>query len=66
MKQFSNSRSQRIEWVDAAKGIGALLVVLGHTYGIPNWFHASIYSFHMPQLFILTGITIHPNMYSGG
>lgn len=47
----------RISWIDSAKGIGILLVVLGHTYGIPTWLYGLIYSFHMPLFFLLSGMT---------
>lgn len=47
----------RIEWLDVAKGLGMLLVVLGHL-----WYKCSfsivnqiIYTFHMPMFFILSG-----------
>lgn len=47
----------RIEWLDIAKGLGVLLVVLGHL-----WYNCSfsivnqiIYTFHMPMFFILSG-----------
>lgn len=51
---------KRLIWIDNAKGIGILLVVLGHTYGIPVQLHHIIYSFHMPLFFILSGYTFHP------
>lgn len=44
----------RIEWLDIAKGIGIVLVVLGHIYTnniVYNWF----YSFHMPLFFFVSG-----------
>lgn len=46
-----------IEWVDTAKGIGCILVILGHllyksSYPIIN---TAIYSFHMPMFFMLSG-----------
>ena len=45
----------RLDYIDAVKGIGILLVVLGHNLqGVPSvtsW----IYSFHMPLFFIVTG-----------
>lgn len=45
----------RIKWLDVGKGIGLLLVMLGHlvTYGSPvfNW----IFSFHIPLFFFLSG-----------
>ena len=50
---------KRIEWIDTAKGIGLILVILGHLH-IPfmtTW----IYLFHMPLFFFLSGL-----VYSGG
>jgi len=47
-------KSEREEWIDAAKGIGICLVVLGHTK-LPNLISAGIYSFHMPLFFYLSG-----------
>lgn len=56
-----NTQLDRIEWVDVAKGIGILLVVLGHTlsWEKPNEkiFRDMLYSFHMPLFFVLSGIT---------
>jgi acyltransferase len=53
--------NQRIKWVDIIKGIGIMLVVVGHS----NWIFAQatttmfiqkyIYSFHMPLFFFLSG-----------
>ncbi|MGB3511491.1 MAG: acyltransferase [Microcoleaceae cyanobacterium] len=65
------SNSQRVEWVDYAKGIGIFLVVLGHT--IRGLFNSSIldssttvsaidkwiYSFHMPLFFFISGLFIY-------
>ena len=50
---------KRLEYVDAAKGLGILLMVLGHI-----WINACaeiviwIYSFHMPMFFLLSGIIL--------
>jgi fucose 4-O-acetylase-like acetyltransferase len=60
----------RVDWVDAAKGFGIILVVVGHAIRglldariligtapvqcIDTW----IYSFHMPLFFFLTGLFI--------
>lgn len=49
---MANSRSGAI---DAFRGLGILLVVLGHTNGIPSELHRYVYSFHMPAFFILSG-----------
>lgn len=56
---------QRIEWIDAAKGIGILLVVLGHAFrdemraqsGICEFVYQAIYFFHMPLFFVISGLT---------
>ena len=46
---------QRIEWIDCAKGLSILLVVLGHSvYGM---FRGAIFSFHMPLFFIMSCLT---------
>lgn len=51
---------ERIDWVDAAKGGGILLVVLGHNPGLKidamQWIHTAIYLFHMPLFFMLSGM----------
>lgn len=44
---------ERIRWIDMAKGIGILLVMIGHL-GLPyakTW----IYTFHIPLFFMLSG-----------
>lgn len=50
---------QRIEYIDIAKGIGILLVYIGHCEigegnisGLISW----IYSFHMPLFFVISGL----------
>lgn len=50
-KQLKN----RIDWVDIAKGIGIILVVLGHLSTKGQFFRTIIYSFHMPLFFIISG-----------
>lgn len=37
--------------IDAAKGLGIFLVVLGHAKGLPEWWVVLIYSFHVPLFF---------------
>ncbi len=48
------SASQRIQWIDASKGIGIFLVIIGHTMiaGNLRW---QIFAFHMPLFFFLSG-----------
>lgn len=42
-------------WVDSLKGIGILLVIMGHTCNIID-IYQWIYSFHMPLFFIASGL----------
>ena len=56
--------SKRIEYLDIAKGIGILLVVLGHNdFEVISLFvQRLIYSFHMPMFFFLSGYFIDPSV----
>ena len=47
---------KRIAWIDFAKFIGILLVIIGHRVGIRE-LNMVIFSFHVPVFFILSGIT---------
>ena len=50
--------SKRINYIDLAKGIAILCVIIGHTfsaYDQGNILVQFIYSFHMPLFFILSG-----------
>lgn len=47
-------RAERLSWLDVLKGIGIILVVIGHVYSnrtVFNW----LYSFHMPLFFLAAG-----------
>lgn len=51
-----NMNDGRVLWVDIAKGIGIILVVVGHLidgYSLPGMY---ICSFHMPLFFFLSGL----------
>jgi fucose 4-O-acetylase-like acetyltransferase len=64
----------RIDWLDAAKGIGILLVVFGHALGglIDSPMGAGldryrqvfflIYTFHMPLFFLLSALLVAPRL----
>ncbi len=56
---------KRVEWVDFAKGIAILLVILGHTLqgggGKSGLLRGMIYSFHMPLFFIFSALTFKPS-----
>lgn len=51
---------KRIEWLGVAKGIGILLVVLGHCMNINGRPFRLIFVFHMPLFFFLSGYVFHP------
>lgn len=49
---------ERIAWVDIARGLAIVLVMLGHT-PVPGKMVSYIYSFHVPLFFILSGFLLH-------
>ncbi len=50
---------KRLDYIDLAKGIGILLVVLGHSSLTKEYITAYIYSFHMPLFFVIAGMLIY-------
>jgi fucose 4-O-acetylase-like acetyltransferase len=48
--------NRRIEFIDIMKGIGIILVVVGHISQL-NILNTWIFSFHMPLFFFISGIT---------
>lgn len=54
--QPGESIRYRLEYIDLIKGVGIILVVLGHG---PFPFHFAFDVFHMPLFFFLAGITFH-------
>ncbi len=49
--------SKRLDWIDIAKGVAIILVIVGHTVPNPSPLRHAIFSFHMPVFFILAGYT---------
>ena len=49
----------RLEWVDAAKGLGIVLVIAGHVW-TSGPARDAIYAFHMPLFFLLAGYVGKP------
>ena len=50
---------KRIEWIDVAKGLGIILVIIGHCAMLGGTLHNWIFSFHMPLFFILSGMFVY-------
>lgn len=57
-------QTNRLTWIDAAKGIGIFLVFLGHTT-IPGNIFWYIFSFHMPLFFFLSGYLYNAQKHIG-
>lgn len=53
-------KNNRIQWVDVAKGMAILLMVVGHEINYMPYVYPLIFSFHMPLFFILSGYTSRP------
>jgi fucose 4-O-acetylase-like acetyltransferase len=55
---------KRIEYLDVARGIGILLVVLGHNdfAALSPFFRQLIFSFHVPLFFFLSGYFINTSL----
>lgn len=60
-----SSINNRIEWIDICKGLGMILVVLGHTglSKISQVAYDWIYSFHMPLFYLLSGLCFNNDKY---
>jgi acyltransferase len=48
----------RLDYIDNAKAIAILLVIIGHTDGLPQFFKNLIFSFHMPAFFFISGYLV--------
>lgn len=72
MSDTQTSAPARLAWVDAAKGLAILLVILGHALngvkdagladaaGVVNGASYYIYTFHMAAFFFLSGLFLAP------
>ena len=61
---YRSPRSQVLfehySFIDNAKAIGMVLVVLGHSRGLPDYLVQLIFSFHVPLFFFISGFLIKP------
>lgn len=58
-------KRDRLDWLDIAKGITIILMMLGHT-SIPKPVNSFIFAFHMPLFFIASGWSTSWEKYSFG
>ena len=54
-------KTNRLNWIDSAKGLLILLVVLGHMSDINGELKNWIFTFHMPAFFIISGYLYKPH-----
>lgn len=59
MGEQSAAQADRLKWIDAAKGVGIILVVAGHVW-TRGAARDAIYAFHMPLFFLLSGYLVRP------
>lgn len=60
---MSDYKNNRLVWLDVAKGMAIILVVLGHS-SLPPVLNRFIFAFHMPFFFLASGYTSVFNKYS--
>ena len=54
--QLIVKNKRRIEYIDIAKGIAIILMIMGHVCSYGSWKRNIIYSFHMPLFIIVSGM----------
>jgi len=49
---------ERLKYIDYAKGLGIIFIVIGHILTDVKWLIDWVYSFHVPLFFLITGIIL--------
>lgn len=57
------NQRKRVGWVDALRGFGIVLMIVGHANYLPTDLKHMIYGFHMPLFFVLAGYLFRPEKY---
>ena len=52
------TKKERLFFLDAARGLGMVLVILGHIWETDGTLPVLIYSFHIPLFFIISGVLL--------
>lgn len=60
---LSKPNQQRLPWIDALKGWGMVLIVVGHVWSLHDisLFYQWLFSFHVPLFFFAAGLTLKLN-----
>lgn len=53
----------RIGYIDMAKGLAIILVIVGHSSFVPHMAKIMLYIFHIPLFFFLSGFTLNVRKY---
>lgn len=53
----------RIGYIDMAKGLAIILVIVGHSSFVPHMAKIMLYAFHIPLFFFLSGFTLNVKKY---
>ena len=56
---------ERIAWIDFAKGLVIILMVLGHVVNLGTALLKFIFVFHMPFFFIMAGYLLNLDKWGG-
>jgi len=56
--------AERIGWIDFAKGVAIILMVLGHAV-VTSPLKKFIFVFHMPFFFVMAGFLLNLNKWGG-
>ncbi len=59
------TKKDRLFFLDAARGFGMLLVILGHIWETDGILPVLIYSFHIPLFFIISGVLLKYTQTAG-
>ena len=54
---------KRIGYIDMAKGLAIILVIVGHSSFVPHIAKMILYIFHIPLFFFLSGVTLNVRQY---
>ena len=60
----SRAEQSRAGYIDVFRGIGILLMVMGHINSFGGYFDKFIHAFHVPMFFVISGYLFRVNSYS--
>lgn len=58
--KMQREKGARLRWLDAARGLAMLLVLIGHTVPGNDVVIGALYTFHLPLFFVISGYASRP------